>query len=512
MNADPGPGASHHHRGIPGCLGFVLLLFLAQARPAPAEIVISTQPTETKTNDTSGIVVPPPEDGTEPGRLEVLEFLNGDKLHGSFVSLDAKRGVLWRHPAMKQPLEINLAGLAKVKMDRTRATNATAAAGARREAKLRCSVRLTNHDELQGELLSLDAERLTFGTWYAGTLNIPRKLIDSIVPGQGPGTSVYEGPTGLEGWTMRSGGMRRGPNGTGPWRFSNGAFVCTTSGSIGREFKLPAMANVEFDLNWRRYLQFAVSVFTDNLESYGGNAYMFQFNNVSAYVQRMSRNGDSSSFGQAELPGFNLKTKAHFSIRANKEQKTLFLLVDGVLVKQWTDTADFSPGNGLLFLQQGQSFIKISDLRISEWDGKLEASGAPAAPAKVDSVRLANTDKITGTLQAIRDGKLSFKTSFATLDVPMERVTEIDFSDEGVEKLKPAPGAVRAQFAEGGSVTVQIEHWDDRQVAAASPSFGKAKFAPLAFSILHFNLDQQKTESEASETDEAGAGDALIVE
>ena len=497
-----------------GGWGIAFLLALVQPRPAYAEVVVSNSPSETAATNSAGTMASPPADGRGPGRLEVLEFLNGDKLHGSFVSVDTQRGVVWRHPFMKQPLAITLASLAKVKLDRPGTphsdTNATVRAGG--EGRARCNVRLFNRDELQGDLLALDAERLTFATWYAGTLNIPRQLISSILPGLAQGTTVFEGPTGLEGWTIRGGGMRRGLNAASPWRFTSGAFICTSSGSIGREFNLPPMANVEFDLNWRRYLQFAVSVFTDNLESYGGNAYMFQFNNVSAYVQRMSRNGDSSSFGQAELPGFNQKTKAHFSIRANKEQKTLYLLVDGVLVKQWTDTAEFSPGNGLLFFQQGQSFVKISDLRISEWDGKFEAPGAPALKAKQDSVRLANTDQITGTLQSIRDGKMSFKTSFATLDVPMDRVAHIEFSRPAAENSPPAPGLVRAQFAGGGSVTFQIERWDGQQVTVSSPSFGQAKFAATAFATLQFNLDQQKTESETNEPDDAGGSDALIME
>ena len=468
--------------------------------------MISTQPGGTKTNEEGTITVPPPADGTGVIRPEALDFLNGDKLQGSFLSIDPKRGVRWRHPSMKQPIDINLASLSKVKLERARPTNSN--------VKPSCTVRLINRDELQGELVSLDTGHLTLVTWYAGTLVIPRPMIDVIVPGQGKGTSVYEGPTTLEGWTMRGGGVRRGVNAAGPWRYSNGAFLCATSGSIGRDFRLPPMVNVEFEITWRRYIQFAVSIFTDNLESYGGNCYMFQFNNLSVYVQRMSRNGDSSSFGQAEIPGFSQKSKARISIRANKEQKTLYLLVDGVLVKQWTDTADFSPGSGLLFFQQGQTYAKLSDIRISEWDGKLEDPTAAAAVAQAneDLVKLANADKITGTLKTIKDGKMSFDTSFAALDVPMDRVTQIELAGKAGKNPQPAPGEIRAVFAEGGSVTLQIERWDDRQVVASSPSFGKVKFAPLAFSAIQFNLDKRKAEPETNEPDDLGAGDPLMAE
>ena len=496
---------SRRGREIIGLAGLCLFQSVSGPLAAHAEIVILNQPVEARTNQAEGITVPAPADGTGAIRPETIDFLNGDKLQGSFLSIDPKRGVRWRHPAMKQPIDINLASLAKVKLERPRSTNA--------HAKQSCRIRLVNQDELQGEMVSFDTEHLTLATWYAGTLVIPRQLVDVIVPGQGQGTSIFEGPTTLDGWTMRGGGARRGVNAAGPWRYANGAFTSTASGSIGRNFQLPPLVKVDFEVSWRRYMQFALSIFTDNLESYGGNGYMFQFNNLSVYLQRMSRNGDASSFGQTELPGFSQKSKARFSIRANKEQKTLFLLVDGALVKQWTDTAAFSPGSGVLFFQQGQSYVKISDIRISEWDGKFEnPAAAAAAQAKEDVVTLVNADKVTGTLKAIKAGKMSLETSFATLDVPMERVTQIELAGTPGDNPKPAPGEIRAVFAEGGSVTLQIERWDDRQVVASSPSFGKAKFAPLAFSAIQFNLDKRKAEAEPNETDELGAGEALFTE
>jgi hypothetical protein len=487
--------------------GLVLAGSLAAPAPGHAEIVIN-QAVTGKTNDKEG-VVPPPGGEKETSRSDLLEFLNGDVLHGTFLSVDPKGGTRWQHAAIKQVVEINPGSISKIRLDRPKSTNAT--------PRQICSVRLTNNDELLGELISLDDESLNLETWYAGSLNIPRKMIGYIAPGQAKLASIYEGPGGLEGWTVKGGGgggrigMVRGGGGGNSWKYANGAFFSAGNGTIGRDLKLPPLSNIEFDLSWRGYLQLAVSIYSDTLESYGGNSYMMQFNYSSVYMQRMTRNGESSSFGQVEIPAFNQKAKARVSLRSNKETKTISLLIDGAMVKQWTDRGEFASGGGLVFFQQGQGFAKISNLRVSEWDGKFEDQSAASAKSKEDLVKLANNDKISGALKTIKDGKMSFNTAFATLDVPIERVAQIELSGEKSDKVGQKAGDVRAVFVDRGTVTFQLERWDDQQVVGNSPNFGKVKFLPTAFTMIQFNLDKVKTpEGDAGDAGDLGPSDPIL--
>ena len=59
-------------------------------------------------------------------------------------------------------------------------------------------------------------------------------------------------------------------------------------------------------------------------------------------------------------------------------------------------------------------------------------------------------------------------------------------------------------FADRGSMTMQLQSWDDKHVTASSPNFGNAVFSPDAFQRIQFNLGQQQTPSDDSGAD---AGD-----
>jgi len=151
-------------------------------------------------------------------------------------------------------------------------------------------VRLTNQDEMLGRLIGMDEEKLQFETWFGGTLNVPRKMVAMIAPGQTQSSVIYEGPTGPEGWTVsRIGGFRRPGEVGEAWSYNNGAFISTGSGSLGREFPFPPLANIEFDLQWRGYLQMGLSLFSDAVAGYGGNSYLMQFNPGSVYFQSLVR-------------------------------------------------------------------------------------------------------------------------------------------------------------------------------------------------------------------------------
>jgi hypothetical protein len=473
---------------------------------ADAEIVISTKPAA-KPKEGEGIAVPAPGGETEALRLDTVEFLNGDKLHGTFLSIDPQHGVRWRHPAVRQVMEIEPSSVGSVNLDRPPVSEG--------HSNETCLVQLSNEDELQGRLVSLDTNAITLETWYAGTLTIPRAMARSLNPGKAPSTAIYEGPTSLDGWTVKSsGGFQRGagPGSAAGWKYRNGAFYGAGNCSAGKDMNLPPRSNIEFDLSWRGYLQMAVSFYADKLERYGGDCYMLQLNTGSIYLQRMSKDGNSSNFGHSEASALAQKSKVHISVRSNKEQKTISLLIDGAMVKQWNERGDFSTGSGLVFFQQGAGVVKISSLRISEWDGKFDDQAADAGKLTADLVKLGNKDKISGTLKSIRNGKLSFGTEFATLEIPIERVAEIELANPDPKKPEHKADEIRAVFADRGSVTFQIEQWDDQQVNATSPNFGQVKFLPSAFSRIDFNLDKHRSDEDPFDFGEGFSEGQVIID
>ncbi len=487
---------------------FAFLLLTAAVANAFAEIVITPVRPADAPKDKPGIIVPGPKDSTTAAaekRPETIVLVNGDTLQGAFLAFDAKSGARWQHPAVKMPIELDGSSISKVKLERAKVGEAA--------AKQNCSVKLHNGDELVGELMTMDEEKLTLDTWYGGTLTIPRKSVRQISPGLAKMSTIYEGPTGMDGWSGRNpnvpnveggairavgrivvGGIRAGNAATG-WQYQNESFVTSSSGAqIGRNIKLSPQSNIEFDVAWRGYFQLAIHFYTDKLEQYSGNAYILGLNPNNIYLQRMTAEEGQNNLGNSQLQSLQQKTSAHISIRVNKEQKTISLLVDNVLVQQWKDNQAFAgKGNGLMFVSQGQGAVKISSIRVTEWDGKIPAN-LPAASGKLseDLARLVNNDSVSGSLKAIKEGKIAFTTSFANLDIPLERVGQIELAQAKPEKPALVPGEVRATFAGRGSVTFTLESWDANQVSGYSPNLGRVKFLPAAFSQVEFNLEKQK--------------------
>lgn len=440
----------------------------------------------------------------EPSNKDVLQLLNGDVLHGSFLSIDPKTGVRWQHPAMKEPIQIDPASVARIKLERSNSnTNAPGE---------NCRVQLSNGDELFGNLTAVDDQKLTLDTWYGGAISIPRNRIVSIAPGQAQSGVFFEGPTGIEGWTVKGNNTQlraliqngravlvpAGGDGN-PWKFSNGGFVSSGNGSIGRAFDLPSMVNIEFDVAWRGYLLLSLSLFSDSVESLGASSYMLQLNQNNAYLQRMANAAGVMPFQSVNVPAFNQQQRrAHISLRVDKQKKSIWLVVNGEKIKEWTDTSDFPKGQNFVFHQQGQAFTKISGLKISAWDGKFEGEGVEQK-SKEDSVKLVNGDKISGSLKSIQNGKMNFQSAFAALEVPLERIQNIEMAGEKTEKAPKQAGDVKLTFLDHGSILLHVEEWDGQQIVGSSPNYGQVKLKPSAFGELQFNLDQKRTEPEDEE-------------
>lgn len=463
------------------------LLLLGGLPAAQGEIILEGIRAIQQIESAIGVrpVVPKPADAeaekdtpVDPAYSDSLRFMNGDVLHGNLISIDAAKGVRWRIPDAKGDIDFSAANLAKITLPKKgqAATN---------EVKDACMVRLTNDDELLGTIVSFDTNKLVFETGYAGKMEMPRKRIQSLRMVKAGSTAIFEGPTGQEGWTSRSG--------RNSWRYANGGFSSARPGNIGRDIKLPDMARLEFDMNWRGQIQFLVNLYTDGFEEYGNNSYMLQVNSGYVYMQRVRRNAGSQHLGQAEVPGLYQRAKAHFELLVNKEARTIALLIDGVMVKQWKENMEWvGKGTGILFCNQGMGYLRVSNIRLTEWDGKIEDRTAASGKTKDDTVELSNKDKISGNLLSIKDGKMTFATAFANMEIPVDRVFHIELASEKAEVADKNPADVKAIFADRGVITVTLEKWDGQQVVASSGNFGQVKFKAAAFNQFVFNYEAQQ--------------------
>jgi hypothetical protein len=420
------------------------------------------------------------------GTQEAAVFRNGDALAGTLVAIRSDT-VTWKHPDAKAPIELNVPALAELQVKAESRTHS--------ESTNACVVRLTNDDQLEGELVSIDAAQVTLKTWYAGELKFPRNLLQTITPTGPSRSTIFEGPSSMEGWTLGKTTSEL-PN-QGQWAFRNGAFYATKAASIARDVHLPDVSSVQFDLTWKGYFQLAIALYSDSLQPVSlankenapdfGGFYSLQLNTFSANLLPITKNDPIRYLGQASLLTLSQKSRAHIEIRTSKPRHSLTLMVNGELVREWIDPSEFAGrGTAIRFVHQGQGAVKIDNVKVSEWDGLFEDREAPPPPAKQDLAKLRNGDRASGSVAAIHDGVVTMEVLDRKLEIPFTRAKEIAFARDHSTKPAALPIDVRGYFTRGGSLSLQIEKWDSESLVATSPIFGKATFNPRTFMRLEF--------------------------
>jgi hypothetical protein len=190
----------------------------------------------------------------------------------------------------------------------------------------------------------------------------------------------------------------------------------------------------------------------------------------------------------AIIPTLQQTNQARIAIKSSREQKSLTLLINGVVAKQWVDPEGFAArGTGIRFVHQGQGPLRLANLRITEWDGRLDEHVAPlVANVKDDVARLVNRDSVVGQVIEWKDGKFRLATASGPIEVPIERIAQLDLATDRSQPAPLQPGEIRAFFAGRGSLTFALESWTEKAVRVNSTSFGKAEIAPRAFSRIVF--------------------------
>ena len=187
------------------------------------------------------------------------------------------------------------------------------------------------------------------------------------------------------------------------------------------------------------------------------------------------------------VPALGAKERVHIDVRASKPDRRIALFLDGSLIKDWVDPAGFAgEGTGMRFVQNASGPVKLSNLRITKWNGVLEEGETALPDAAHDTVSVDSGAKMIGAVDSIAGGQISLLTTNGTVAIALGRANSIEFARARGQPVKPAAGSVRATFAEGGMVTFELVSWRPDAVVVISPVFGNATFNPIAFSRLQF--------------------------
>jgi len=462
----------------------LFFLFIIMTLAARAELVVVDEGPEGVPAARPAIAVPPPSDKTAvtKAQTDILEFINRDKLHGTLLSVTPGQGGLkWKHESSTGEMEFTLPCIATVTLAKRPGAN---------KAAQTSIIRLTNDDMIEGNVVSLDDSKLVIDTWYAGKIEIKRPMVKMLSPNSVSANVLYEGPNDLAEWTINK-------NMTQPsWKFKNGALYSINTYPIGKMIEnMPDMADIQFEVSWKRYPSFQFCFFTDNLQQYYGNCYMIQVGGSSIYLQRYSQNGGSQNLGRLNIESFNNNTitKARFNVMVDKKKKAFTLMINGQMVKQWTDPGNFAGmGNGILFQPQDSMGIKVSGVRVSQWNGTVPGAPDAATEAKEDTIRLVNNDKVSGQIKSISEGNIKFATSYATMDIPVARAACMEFSQDKSERARRNKDDIKAFFTDKGIITIQITSLNKDKVSGTSENFGNISLPLGALRRIDLNIYREK--------------------
>ncbi len=423
---------------------------------------------------------------------DALLFSNGDFLYGKLVSIDPQRSVRWQHPDARQPIDFKSTNVTQIDLSNGRRTL---------EESNNCKIDFINNDGIKASLISCDKDNVVVDTAYAGRLKLSRATLESLVMVPPLQPVLFEGPTGIEGWTPGKAAAAAAMGDAGEWKYRNGAFYANKAASIARDVHLPDTAQIEFDLVWKDVLNVAIALYTDSLQPVSlaakesapdfGGFYSFQVH--SSYMQMMpiKKNDPLRELGGIAVPALMKRDRAHFDLRVSKQDRKIALLINGLLVKEWIDSEGFAgKGTMMRFVHQGQGgAVKISNIRVRPWDGQLEEASPTQAHRVNDSVRLADGSRLTGTIEKIADGKLAIATGTSTIQVALSKLRQIDFASQNVPAAQTNSQPVRVLLTPGYTVSGYLESWTADAMTLKSPEFGEAKFDPKAVSRLQFAHD-----------------------
>jgi hypothetical protein len=410
---------------------------------------------------------------------DLIEFTNKDKMHGNLVGIaQGQFGVKWENASLEKAIAFSMAKISKIQLGKRQGAT---------EPEKGSAVRLTNDDQIRGQVVSLDANSLVINTSFAGKMTITRKMLKSINPNQAAGSAIFEGPTDLASWTIGQGGNQKS------WTFKDDTLMSYGRFPIGRFLdSMPDAFEISFDVAWSGYPNFNFMFLVDNLQYPDNGGYGLNTSGSTVYLYKYSRTHGSRSTGDnVSIERFNngRATKASYKLLVSKENKVIVLLIDGQVMKQWSETAGLSgTGKGISFYPNGQGLFKVSNIKVSSWDGKIPQAGSSGGAQKEDLVKLSNNDKVSGTVKTITGDQIKFEASYATMDIPLNRVVEISFSTERAEKAALNKDDVRASFATGGAITVQMSKLENGKIEGKSDNFGTVSMPLAAFRQLDFNI------------------------
>lgn len=184
-------------------------------------------------------------------------------------------------------------------------------------------------------------------------------------------------------------------------------------------------------------------------------------------------------------------------LRFDRSQSLIMFYIGGSYVTQWNDLSGFpSDGRALGFINNTQGAnVRISDLLITSWNGVTDTAQSMSHPDR-DVILMTNgTDRFSGELISIQNGRAVLKTKFQEFSVPVVDLAEVTFRSSGGLDLEDADVASRYRwetepatlvYRPYGKIQVIPESANQTEIMGSSPFLGSIKANLEGATLLRF--------------------------
>ena len=405
----------------------------------------------------------------EADKPQLLRLSNGE-LEGQFGGINQDGLVTWHRRDSPQPLEFQTKNIRQISFPQSNAIPTKTGTS---------YVTLINQDEIPGKIIAIDESTITIESPICGTAVIARNQLANIKPNPFGGRLIYIGPYNKKGWESLS-AADDGPEAeadqdasTNPWH-QRGSYWYSIKGNdvlALKDINMPAQSVFQFHLEWRSRPTIEVGFYADfqaapqadaednednqenrraalrrrknsNHAERFGNAFVMTYRSHYVSLHHCGYDDKGNAFshkinGSTNRINIDRESIAKFELRSDIKSGTISLYTDDQFAVQWDlknylKTRDIEPpsGKNLGFYvnRNSEDPVKISDVLVAEWNG-VPDSARSLENDQFDIILLTNgTDRFAGKVISLNRGKLELEGHYATLNIPLEDIAEIQFA------------------------------------------------------------------------------------
>ncbi|MFK7851657.1 MAG: hypothetical protein AB8D78_11830 [Akkermansiaceae bacterium] len=456
---------------------------------------------------------------------DLLRFENGDQLHGDFGGIEEGPAVLWKRDDVSGEVNFKTSDLRQIVLRGRRPAKALQDLS---------HVGTANGDRIPGRVRELNDDQIILDTQFGGEIEIPRDRVGLIAPNPMGGRVLYSGPFDQTEWLMvdrdhpqglpivdpetekeAEEGKDEAEDKSPRWKFFGSAWYWQnkeTGTGLVQKAGMPDKAVFQCQVSWKSRISLAIGFHsnfeipkkeegdekkapvvnrgssTNSLAEVFGESYVLHLysNYVVLYRTYFDENGNPrvqrvrTSHSSVRLGDSG---SAKIEIRSNRESGEIILFVNDEFVVQWSEPTDneeigggfAGKGSGFGFLvQTANSPVRISEVVVAEWNGMPDAARSLQIDES-DIVLLTNgTDRFSGKVKAIKDGKLKLEGRFGDFEFPMAEVAEIRFAKNSIKKVEEMDSdSIKVRFYPIGTLTGKPVSGDSGKLQMVSGAAGE---------------------------------------